>query len=159
MSLQYRMRDMSADRRWQQCVTLSERLIIETLDLWCRTDQDFPTSQLVAAVLYLFSPRCEPLALSIQNVRKTVFEQVGSADDEYRHSWPNRTPQQCVDMIRAMESTLENAVRQWSEGSILTPTTESVNQQLVELIIAHQYVVFYHHQTTRRDFGGFYSHG
>lgn len=159
MTLQYRLRDMSADRRWQQCVTLAERLVVESLDLWCRGDEDFPKLTTVAAILYLFSSRCDPFRFPLQNVRQTVAAHVGSVSAEYHLNCPNGLAEQGTALVASLCEVLDSAISQWNQGSVVSPTAEAVVQKVVDLLIEHQYVIFYHHQTTRRDFGGFHSHG
>lgn len=159
MSLQYRTRSMSSDRDWRQRVRLSLLLLMETVDGWCRQDGEFPVEQSVAGVIYIFSPRWDPFSAPEVDVQQRVFALADTPQNEYRKTWPLRTESCGMELIDALCEVLDDAVTQWSNGSMLTPTIESVNQQLAEVIVALQFVVFHHHQTTTRDFGGFHGTG
>ena len=159
MSLQYRTRNMWEDRLWQQRVRLSQCLIVETVDWWCRNDVTFPLSETIAAVLFLFSPRCDPLRVPETNIRQHMAEHVGAPRTEYIQTWPQHPESRGTELIDRLSQIFNGAVHDWSAGSMLTPTIESVKQQIVDGIVTHHYVVFRHHQTTSRDFGGFHGHG
>lgn len=64
MTLQYRRRSKYQDELWRGRVYLCERLMSEAVNQWYLSGGEFPTQPVVAGVLYLFSPRCEPLELS-----------------------------------------------------------------------------------------------
>ena len=159
MTLQYRTRNMSEDRRWRERIRLSERLIINLVDCWCCENSEFPFSQAVAGILYLFSPRCPALDSPEVEILEGVFERIGTPQEEYRQTWPQRPEARGSELIASLSQILEDAVRQWSDVSMRAPTIESVAQQAADAISVQQYVIFHHCQTTRRDFGGFYSNG
>jgi len=159
MSLQYRTRSRWDDLLWLQRVRLSERLILELVDDWCRGNDEFPVQQTVAALLYIFSPQCDPLKVPESKLCERVFEMVGSAQSEYLQTWPQRSESDAAELIEALYQTFSGAVRQWSDGSAGTAAIGIVNEQVARLIVAKQYVVFHHFETTHRDFGGFYGSG
>jgi hypothetical protein len=156
MTLQYRVRSMEEDRNWQQRIRLSCCLLLDAVDWWCRADADFPLDFTVASVLYLFSPRCNPFDLSEIGVRSSLLETVGTPTDEYSQTCPRRTDDQRSKLINTISSIVSGAIKRWDEGSFLDPPIEMVNQQIVDQLVAQQYVIFHHHETTQRDFGGFF---
>jgi hypothetical protein len=144
---------MTEDDRWRQRVRLSECLIMDTVDCWCSQDGEFPVLQSVAGVLYIFSPRCEPLETQEANIRQRVFENADSPTTEYLQTWPHHNVSLASELIEAICKTINIAVCKWNEGSTLSPTITSVNAQIVDLIVDKKYVVLHHFQTTRRNFG------
>ena len=147
------------DRIWQQRIRLSNCLLLECVDWWCGSDGNFPTDEVLASVLYLFSPRCYPLGVSENGLRKSLQDIVGSPTSEYSKTWPDRDEPQCDKLLGKLAEILDTAVHQWSEGTFLDPTIEAVNQQIVDEIVEQQYVIFHHYRTTRRDLGGFHGSG
>ena len=159
MTLQYSPRSMWEDRKWWQRVRLCKCLLIETADWWCRSDEEFPISDTVTAVLYLFSPRADPLSISESNLRSFLTTVVQDAGDEYALAWPSRAENLCTPLIDAISKIIGDAERAWTSGSMVDPSIEMVNQQVVDTVVEQKYVVFHHNQTTRRDGGGFHSQG
>jgi len=155
MTLQYSVRSMREDRKWQQRVRLSRHLLLETVDWWCRTNAEFPTEGTVAALLYLFSPRCEPFAVPDARVRQHLLAVVGTPAAEYSRAWPRRSEAEKDELIDSLTRILAEVVRQWNDD-LENPPIEQVNQQIVAQIVGQKYVVFHHYETTRRDFGGFF---
>ncbi len=149
---------MQEDRKWQQRIRLSGCLLLETVDWWCRADFEFPVDSTVASVLYLFSPRCNPFKVSETKVRQHLLNVVGTAITEYSQTWPRHTDAQKHELIDPLSQILSNAADRWDAGTF-DPAIEMVNQQLVDQIVAHKYVIFHHNQTTRRDYGGFHGSG
>jgi hypothetical protein len=144
MTLQYRTRSMLEDHEWQQRVRLSSRLLLETIDWWCRTDSEFPLHQTVASVLYLFSSRCFPFTVPDARVRQHVLAIVGTPTAEYLQSWPHRSDGEKSTLIDSLTRILSEAVRQWSDDP-LNPPIELVNQQIVAQLVAQKFVVFHHY--------------
>ena len=158
MTLQYRTRDMSDDRRWNQRVRLSNCLLMDVVDWWCRDDREFPFESTVASLLYLFSPRCDPFSVSESDLRQTLLDVVDSPSVEYARTWPNHDSQKQSDVITSLSTVLQDTVAQWLEGSMSTPSVHSLNQQVVDCLVDFKYVTFHHNQTTHRDGGGFHGH-
>ena len=150
---------MWEDRQWEQRVRLSNFLLLETVDWWCRSDSDFPVDDTITAVLHLFSPRCHPLGVPEHGLREYLRDRIGNPVTEYCLTWPKRGEREKCELIDTIAEIVRAAVCEWSNGSLVDPTVETVNQQIVDEIVAQQYVIFHHNQTTRRDFGGFYSRG
>ncbi|MFN0052143.1 MAG: hypothetical protein ACKV0T_08125 [Planctomycetales bacterium] len=159
MTHQYRTRSLWEDRQWQRRIDLSDALLLQTVDWWCRCDAEFPISGVVAAVLRLFSPRCIPDKMVEPGLRESLLAIVDTPANEYRTTWPKRPECQQIQLVERLTEIVSNAVNAWATGSIHEPMIESVNQELVDQIVDQQYVIFHHTETTRRDFGGFYSHG
>ena len=159
MTLQHQLRSLWEDRLWQRRIALSNSLLLETVDWWCRSDSDFPVAETVAGILHLFSPRCSPDDLRATGIREHLPGLVRTPDIEYSQTWPKRTDVEKNTLIAALTEVLSTAVDSWTTGGLHDPTIDSVNRQITSLIVAEQYVVFHHKQTTRRDFGGFYTHG
>lgn len=154
MTLQYRTRDMSDDRSWQQRVRLSYRLLMDAVDSWYRGDDDFPFMFIVASILYLFSPRCDPFRTLETNLRQQLAKVVDSPSVECAKTWPHQSETHRSKLISSITDILRDAVDQWIRGSLASPSVGAVNEQLVEEVVAHGYVTFHRHQTTRRDDGG-----
>ncbi len=159
MTLQYRTRSMWEDRKWLQRIRLCNCLLMDATDCWCRSDADFPTADTVAAFLYLCSSRSDPWALSESTLRSSLDSVVESADREYELAWPARDPTLHLALVDALTEILNSSLEAWESGSMRDPTVESVANQLVDTIVAQQFVVFAHTQTTRRDGGGFHGQG
>ncbi len=156
MTLQYRTRSTFEDNIWQERVRLSNCLLMECVDVWCRSDADFPTDEVIASILYLFSPRCYSLGVSECRLREYLVGIVGTPAHEYSATRPQHGENQRSKLIDALSRIVGNALIQWGEGTLLDPSIETVNRQIVEEIVEQQYVIFHHYHTTRRDFGGFY---
>ena len=74
---------MWEDRKWLQRVRLSSCLLLEAVDWWCRTDSEFAVDSIVASVLYLFSPRCDPFDVAETKVRQQLLNIVGMPTAEH----------------------------------------------------------------------------
>jgi hypothetical protein len=146
---------MSEDRKWQQRVRLSGLLLLESFDCWCRGQSEFPIERTIASVLYLLSARCDPFGMRENRICEQLSESVTGPVDEYSKTWPGRFVADAFELVNALSQILVTAVEQWNEGKI-DPAVESVNQQIVEQVVARKYVVFRHNETTGRDYGGFY---
>ena len=129
---------------------------MEVLDHWCREGDEFPVSRTVAGLLYVFSARFEPMDTPESNIRERLFEQTGTPRAEYVLTWPQRSDSLASELIDALAKVIEDAVNRWADGSLRTTSIDSVIEQATDLIVAKQYAVFHHFETTRRDFGGFY---
>jgi hypothetical protein len=156
MTLQYNVRSMSEDREWLERIRLSNCLLLETVDWWCRTDSDFPIDGTVASVLYLFSSRCNPFKVPDTRVREHLHNTVGTPTSEYSQTWSRRTDAEKSELIDTLSGILTEAVKRWNGGPLDDLPIELVNQQIIDQIVAHKYIIFHHFQTTRRDFGGFF---
>lgn len=159
MSLQYRTRSLSEDRNWWQRIRLCNTLLLETTDWWCRSGDEFPVSETVDAIVYLFSPRCDPDNEPESGLRERLAKTAESVEVEYVRAWPNRNPDQATELRVSITEVLNCAEAEWLAGSLLEPTIETVTQQIASEIARLQFVVFHHRHTTRRDFGGFHGHG
>lgn len=158
MTLQYRPRSAWEDQKWQHRIWLCKCLVTETVDWWCRADCGFPVEPTVASVLFIFSPKRDAQQIPESNLRAFLSSAAESATSEYAHAWPNHAPEMQSRLINDISAILCDAEQQWTTGSLLEPSVESVTEQIVAEIVAQQYVVFHHTQTTRRD-GGFYGNG
>src|SRR5688500_7214230 len=121
MTLQYRTRDMSDDRRWDQRLRLSETLLMDVVDWWCRGDHDFPLDSTVASLLFIFSPRCDPFAIPVSNVKQWLFDRVDSPSVECARTWPRHDEQTRSDLIAALIGTLQQAIEGWNAGTETAP--------------------------------------
>ena len=151
MTLQYRIRSKYQDQLWRQRVYLCEQLVSDIYDRWCRSDEDFPVRRVVAGVLYLFSPRCEPFVVSPYLLCERLSNTIGEPEDEYRLTWPRHEESQSAELIAALSSGITKAVEVWSEGGDNGPSSIELAEYLVGEIVALQYVVFHHCESTRRD--------
>lgn len=159
MSLQYRTRNMGDDRDWLQRRTLCEALLVETVDWWCRNEEtEFPISSVISSTLYLFAKRCNPFQESERGIRVRLLESTDNALEEFRNAWPNKSVSSGNALVEDLKITLQNAIAVWAETSISQLPVEQVADQLANCIAAHQYVVFYRRESTRRD-GGFFGNG
>ena len=151
MTLQYRIRSKYEDQLWGQRVYLCEQLLADAYDRWCRSDEDFPVRRVVAGVLFLFSLRCEPFEMSPYRLCERLANIVGTPEDEYRLTWPKRDESQGAELITALSTGVTRAVELWSDGGNKGPSGIELAEYLVGEIVAGQYVVFHHCETTRRD--------
>lgn len=151
MTLQYRIRSKYADQLWRERVYLCEQLLSETYDRWCRSDHDFPVRGVVAAALYLFSPRFNPTEMSTNGLSERLLNIVGTPEEEYRLTWPKRDGSLSMELIAAMSMCVMKAVQLSTESTNGGPLSAELAEWLISEIIARQYVVFHHCETTRRD--------
>src|SRR5262249_16795490 len=128
------------------------KFLSETIDQWCRSDTVFPTPSVVAGVLYLFSPRCgDPCDQSPHRLAETLGKIVGTPESEYLQAWPHRDESLRKALITALTAIVEESVKPWTDGSDPDPSSGSLARRMVEQIVAQQFVVFHHRETTRRD--------
>ena len=132
---------------------------MDVVDHWCRRGEEFPLSKTVAGLLYIFSSRFEPMKAPESKIRERLFEQTDTPRAEYMLTWPQRNDSRASELIDALSRVIGDAVIKWSDGSLRTTSIESVNNQVTDLMVTKQYVVFHHYETTRRDFGGFFGSG
>ena len=151
MTLQYRIRSKYQDQLWRQRVYLCEQLVVDAYDRWCRSDEDFPIQCVVAGALFLFSPRCEPFEMSPYRLCERLATLASTPENEYRLTWPKRDESQSAELIAALSMGVTRAVELWREGSDRGPSSVELAEYLVGEIVARQYVVFHHCETTRRD--------
>jgi hypothetical protein len=157
MTLQYLTRPMWEDREWQQRIRLFHCLLLETVDWWCRTDEKFPVDHIVAFVLYLFSPRCQPFRLSeVKKMREQLDGIVGTSAVECSLTWPRWSDWRKSNLIDTISRVLSEATARWDDGQMSDPSIEMTCWQIVDQIVAQKYVVFHHYHTTKRDYGGFF---
>jgi hypothetical protein len=150
MTLQYRIRSKYEDEKWKHRIYLCDHLLLDAIDQWCRSDAEFPIRDIVAGVLYLFSPRCRPFELSKYRLPEQLRAVAKSPEDEYRLTWPRRDESQGAELIAALSTGVTRAVELWGVGRD-RPTGAELAEYLVGEIVALQYVVFHHYETTRRD--------
>jgi hypothetical protein len=151
MTLQYRIRLKYQDQRWDHRIYLCDKLLSEAVDLWLREDAEFPTRSIVAEILYLFSPRCEPFELPTYCLRRRLAEVVGTAEWEFQTAWPNRGLAQADALIVSLATIIGVVVESWTERGSQDSTSGGLTNRIVEELLAQQYVVFHHCETTRRD--------
>lgn len=157
MTLQYRTRNTWDDQQWNQRVRLSDSLLMDVVDWWCRGEREFPVDSTVASFLFLYSPRCKPFAIHEAGLRRKLFDTVDSPSAECALTWPTHDKRQQLALIESLRTILQDAVGKWNEGLLSELPVAVVNQRLADEIVDHKYVVFHHTQTTRRDGGGFYA--
>lgn len=151
MTLQYRIRSKHEDETWRERVYLCDKLLLEAVDEWCRSDDEFPARGVVAGVLYLFSPRCYPFELSPYRLRERLGEIVGTPEDEYRRAWPRRNVSECAGLVASLFGIVADAVESWYLRGVGDPPSGWLAERLAEEIVARRYVIFHHYETTRRD--------
>jgi len=151
VTLQYRIRSKYQDQLWRQRVYLCQQLLSDAYDRWCRSDEAFPLRGVVAGVLFLFSPRCEPFEMSPYRLCERLIGVVGAPEDEYRMTWPQRDESQGTELIAVLSMGVTRAVELWGEGDDKGPSSVELAEKLVREVVAQQYVVFHHYETSRRD--------
>lgn len=151
MSLQYRIRSKSADEKWRARVRHCETSLSEFVDRWCREDADFPVRSFVAGTLFLFSPRCDPDGND--EMLQVLLRTAQGTDPaiEFNSTWPARPISEATDLIQSLSQVIERAVGTWTAKGIVALPLSCVVERLVAEIVAHQYVIFRHYETTRRD--------
>ena len=155
MTLQYRIRPKYEDQRWQHRVTLCGKLLLETIDRWCLTDAQFPVRSVVAGVLYLFSPRCDPYQLPSHRLCEWLANVVETPEREYQLAWPHCEESQAEAAVLSLTAILDEAVELWTDRGIKSPSAGAMAQRIAEEIVAQQYVVFHHYESTCRDINPF----
>ena len=150
---------MLADRAWQARVRLASCLLLETVDAWCRDGGEFPTEFTVASLMFLLSRRCQPDGINKTGLREHISGNVTTPAVEYEQEWPQRESSLADELIQSMSDILSAAVAQWDAGTLSEPSMENVTQRIVDEVVARQYVVFHHYESTRRDVGGFHGSG
>ena len=157
MTLQYRTRDNTGDRNWQQRLRLTEALLLDTIDWWCRGNDGFPCEETVAGLLYIFSPHCAIFALPQIRLRDH-FEAILSDPHEVAQlGWPSFSEAQRSAVIEELTAMLAGAATSWASESLAEPTLESVVKDIANCIVHHKCFVFHHTESTRRDGGGFHA--
>jgi hypothetical protein len=151
MTLQYRIRPKYEDQRWKHRVCLCDKLLSDAMDHWCREDAEFPTRHVVAQVLYLFSPRCEPFELSPYRICERLGDLVETPEGEYQIAWPRREESQSKALIASLSAIVAGAVESWTDRGAGYPSSGELAERLAEEILAQRYVIFHHCQSTRRD--------
>lgn len=148
MTLQYRSRSTFEDGLWGQRVYLCERFLTEVFDAWCQAEDEFPAETTIAGVLHLFSPKRWMYDVRPYRLVETLSKAMGTAEEEYRHAWPNRSPQQARELIEALAAILAAAATSWQSGQM--QSTRDLTAVIEKEIVARQYVVFHHYETTKR---------
>jgi hypothetical protein len=151
MTLQYRIRSKWEDELWRHRIYLCDKLLQDCLDQWCRSNAPFPIRIVVTDVLYLFSPRCYPFSLAQYQLAEQLAGLVASAENEYRMTWPERDEPEGVALIASLTGIVTRAVESWSDRGLGSLSSGEVAEQLAAEIVARQYVVFHHNETTKRD--------
>ena len=157
MSLQYRTRDMSGDRKWERRLRLFGLLLLDLTDSWCISDDPFPFDFAISSTLYLFSPRCDPHGTRESGLASTLQRVVQPAEQECSAAVPNHTGEQRAQLIGRIHGLLTDQITGWENGDTLTPASiGALAQSIVDTIIVENYVKFHRTQTTSRDHGGFH---
>ncbi len=149
MTLQYRIRSKYEDENWRQRIIHSNEMLLYYLNQWCADSSCvFPVTEVVSRLLFLFSPRCMVYQTNLRALlSRTIFVPM----DEYRATWPNRSLGAATQLIDTLEQILEDAIREWEINGFSNLLHTDVIDRIVIEIVAQQYVVFHHNQTTRRD--------
>jgi hypothetical protein len=149
MTLQYRIRSKYEDENWRQRIFHSNEMLLHYLNHWCADSSSvFPVTEMVSRLLLLFSPRC---VLHQTNLRALLNLTISTPADEYRATWHNHSDGAAKNLIDSLVQILEDAIKEWeSRGFSNLPHADVIDRLVLE-IVAHQYVVFHHNQTTRRD--------
>ncbi|WP_145211066.1 hypothetical protein [Gimesia alba] len=129
--------------------------MLDSIDDWARSDEDFPVKDVVSGILHLFSSRCEPESINDRQLQVYLHKHVESPEVEYSLTWPKRTATEGQELIDLISQTLSSAIAEWNHHGSHNLTVSSVLEQIVDQIMKQQYVVFHHHETTTRDQGGF----
>ncbi len=145
MTLQYRIRSKYQDQLWRQCVYLCERLLSDAIDRWCLSDSEVPIQPLVAGVLHLFSPRCEPSQLSPYRLCERLGKFVGTPAEEYRLTWPRHEESQGQALIASLSAIVARAVSSWNDSG-----TNPSSNPLAELIVGRSWPSSTSSSTTAR---------
>ena len=151
MTLQYRIRPKYEDDRWRHRIRICNLLILESVDEWCNSDLKFATEDCVRCSLHLFSKRCALTGIREHGVKSQLLSESFDCRKEYAMEWPRRTDADCSSLVGSMSQVLLDAEAQWECSGIGTLSVEDVAGQLVDEIVAHQFVVFHRTETTRRD--------
>ena len=159
MTLQYRTRDLSDDRKWHRRTRLCALHISAAVDRWCRDDGAFPIESTVSSVLFLFSPHCDLDQIRESELCVVLSQMALLPEAEIANTWPHQDEGQRTRLIDALTDVLNDAVAQWTVESIATPSLDVVNQRIVSTLLEHRYVMIHHTQTTKRDNGGFHGVG
>ena len=101
--------------------------------------------------LHLFSKRCALTGIREHGVKSQLLSESFDCRKEYAMEWPRRTDADCSSLVGSMSQVLLDAEAQWECSGIGTLSVEDVAGQLVDEIVAHQFVVFHRTETTRRD--------
>ncbi|HAH45840.1 hypothetical protein [Gimesia sp.] len=155
MTLQYRVRSQLEDQIWDRRIYLTERLLLDTIDFWVSSSDEFPSEAVIAVTLHLFSERCNPDKVNAQKILTRLQSLVDQPLKEYLLTWPKRTEEDGLSLIEDLQEIISSAVAVWEQQRNQSLSAQSVASQIVEQIVKQQYVVFHHHESTWRDKGGF----
>tara|TARA_R110002111_G_scaffold256979_3_gene324791 strand:- start:149536 stop:150021 length:486 start_codon:yes stop_codon:yes gene_type:complete len=155
MTLQHRNRSNFKDQIWNRKVYLTEKLLLDSIDDWAQSEEDFPIRDVVSGILHLFSSRYEPESINDQQLKVYLQKQADSPELEYFLTWPKRTAAEGQELIGLISQIVSSAIAEWSNHGSHSLTVTSVLEQIVDQIMKQQYVIFHHHETTLRDQGGF----
>lgn len=155
MTLQYRIRSKYRDQLWAHRLSLCEAMLSNTVDAWCVSGGVFPVDRVVAAVLYLLSPRCEANEMSPSGIEDRLRSTVGTAEDEYRLAWPRRTNEDAQALIAALSSIVLAATQTWTDRGVRSLAFSEVIKRLVVEVLAKRYVIVHHSESTSRDVNHF----
>ena len=154
MTLQYRTRDMSEDRRWERLLRL---LLLDTVDQWCRDDSGFPAEFLLSSILHLFSFNCKPFTISENGLQGYLAEAIQTPEGECARAQPTWSFERKNAMVDSLKDHIEQQLAQWENGDTISPAIiGDFAQVLVDNVVRLKYVVFHRTQTTSRDHGGFH---
>jgi hypothetical protein len=142
MSLQCRIGNTDEDRNWLQRVELVHHLLIEVVNCWCRPGHEFPVSQTVSAVLFLFSSRCNPFRENESALSSKLLATVDVPSAECRKGQSDWDEAKIERLSSELEDILTKAVDRWTEGSIHDPPLELVEQQIATAILSNAYFTF-----------------
>jgi hypothetical protein len=139
MTLQYRIRSKSEVDRWRRRVRLTEISVLQAVDAWCAKDEaDFPAEQVVAGILYLFSPRCEPIGLREHDLLARLASVVRDPLVEYSSTWPQRDKSESTHLVESMKKILDGSAAACANAGLSAVSVDLVVQQIVDQIVGQQ---------------------
>ena len=148
MTLQYRRRSKYEDEIWQLRVHLCREMLVLLTDSWCKDpESEFPVSQFVARLLVLFRSSTFPYD---DNAQSLLSQEVCTAATEYSTTWPHRQDEQAAETIASLTSVIQGALAEWECQGFAGLSVDRVADQLVDMVVGTQYVVFHHYKTTKR---------
>ncbi|MEQ8855217.1 hypothetical protein [Gimesia sp.] len=155
MTLQYRVRSQHEEQIWDRRIYLTERLLLDAIDFWVCSTEDFPSETVIAVTLNIFSERCNPDEVNEHKFLTRLQSSVDQPLREYLLTWPKRTEEDGLALIEDLLDLIASAVAVWEQQSVQSLSAQLVASQIARLIVKYQYVVFHHHESTLRDKGGF----
>ena len=157
MSLQYRTRDMSEDRRWERRLRLLGIFLLDVVDEWCLDDHEFPCDFVLSSTLYLFSPRCDPISTKESGLSSFLEEAAKPPETECALAHPEKSLDLHLVLIQSLRELITQQAKKWELGDTISPSTiGALAKMIVDQVIQHKYVKFHRTQTTSRDHGGFH---